>query len=258
VYWNQVYVAISLSIASNSAFRRPFLTLVRMKYDKCNRIHKAFHKVTVELILLLSCILIQQDCIYVSSNEAIEIPSDKIEDTMKQVSFRGSFLGKGECVKFAVCKQRCYSYALGTVRGLNSNPGIEGYIDATNTTRKKIAADTHLCYLGCCFRSGANYDSCANSCHKFSATEKRSTQFRWFHLCTKGCFHLCPSSSSHNTMAVIAPNSDDPQCNTNIAPSFSWGRSANLVLPDAKIFNNYVDSSNKKLASRARRNQKRL
>ena len=229
-----------------------------MEYDKYYRIRKAFHKVTVELILLLSCILIQQDCIYASSNEAIEIPSDKIEGIMKHVSFRGSFLSKGECVKPDVCKQRCYSYALGPVRGLNTNPGNEGYIDTTNIKRKKIAADTHVCYLGCCFRSGTNYESCASSCHKHSYIEKRATQFRWFQLCTKGCFNLCPSSSSHNTMAVIAPNSDDPQCNTNIAPSVSWGRSANLVLPDAKIFNNYVDSSNKKLASRARRNQKRL
>ena len=46
---------------------------------------------------------------------------------MKHVTYRGSFLSKGECVKQDICRQRCYTYVLEVARSLNTVAGEEGY-----------------------------------------------------------------------------------------------------------------------------------
>ena len=42
---------------------------------------------------------------------------------MKHVTYRGSFLSKGECVKQDICRQRCYTYVLEVARSLNTVAG---------------------------------------------------------------------------------------------------------------------------------------
>ena len=87
---------------------------------------------------------------------------------MKHVTYRGSFLSRGECVKQDICRQRCYTYVLEVARSLNTVAGEEGYQTMSISSKEKIMQDTHVCSHGCCFRAGTDYEKCSAACHKFS------------------------------------------------------------------------------------------
>ena len=172
------------------------------------------------------------------------------KDIKKQITYRGSFWGKNKCVRNVVCKQRCFAYISHTARGINSIPG-EGFPHESLSVQENMDRDAHVCFLGCCFRSGVNYQKCSEACHRYSYVQKRTLQFRQYHLCTKGCFARCPSMEheAEDSMETVAPM-DNAGCTTT-APKI-WGRSADRILPTIKQFQNYVKKADQKLLSQVR------
>ena len=172
------------------------------------------------------------------------------KDIKKQITYRGSFWGKNKCVRNELCKQRCFAYVSNIARGINSIPG-EGFPHESLSIKERIVRDAHVCFLGCCFRSGVNYGKCADACHRYSYVQERTLQFRQYHLCTKGCFARCPAMSheAEDSMETVAPM-DNAGCTTT-APKI-WGRSADRILPTIKQFQNYVKKADQKLLSQVR------
>ena len=222
------------------------------------RVNVFFYNVFSTYVLLSFIIVVlPQNCIFASTSSLRkQLPGKgEKEELMKHVTYRGSFLSKGECVKQDICRQRCYTYVLEVARSLNTVAGEEGYQIMSISSKEKIMQDTHVCSHGCCFRAGTDYEKCSAACHKFSYVEKKSVQSRWYNLCTKGCFDLCPSISHAATDSVltIAPPSDEPLCDST--KSLIWGRSVTHILPDVKKFTDYTQKTNQKLISQVRMNE---
>ena len=169
------------------------------------------------------------------------------KDVRKHITYRGSFWSKNKCVRNDLCNQRCFAYVSNVARGINSIPG-EGFPHTSLSVKEHIVRDAHICFLGCCFRSGVDYQKCSDACHKYSYVHERTIQFRQYHICTKGCFARCPSMSheAEDSMLTIAPM-DSAGCTTK-APTL-WGRSTDRILPTVKQFQNYVNNADQKLVS---------
>ena len=117
-----------------------------------------------------------------------------------------------------MCKQRCFAYISHTARALTQYQ--EKAFHMNHRVQENMDRDAHVCFLGCCFRSGVNYQKCSEACHRYSYVQKRTLQFRQYHLCTKGCFARCPSMEheAEDSMEAVAPM-DNAGCTTT-APKF--------------------------------------